>query len=211
MVRRRPAVIAVVLAATLAACTSPQDGTPTAEPSDMPGTSPASSTNQGDTFGAPRVSVPLDATKYLGQPCAVLSTAQLAKFKISKPGEPDTDSQVAKSSGPGCSWRTDGEPFRGLDVSFLTGNKKGLTDIYRGYQQLHQFSYFEETTVDGYPAVFADGADGRSQGSCDIKVGISDTLAFRAGELGGVSRGAASCDGAKELAAAVIATLKGGA
>jgi hypothetical protein len=206
------AVVALIAVATaLVGCTSPQDGAPTAEPTTTPGDSPSTSTNPGDTFSAPRVSVPLDAARYLGQPCAVLSAAQMSTFKISKPGEPDTDSQVAKTSGPGCSWRTDGEPFRGLDISFLTGNKNGLDDIYRGYKQLRQFSYFEETTVSGYPAVFADGTDGRSQGSCDIKVGISDTLAFRAGELGGASRGAASCDGAKELAAAVIATLKGGA
>jgi Protein of unknown function (DUF3558) len=215
-VRPRTTTAAAIfaLAALLTACTTSTTGTPSVAPGPTTSSGHGASSSGGpggnDTFGAPRVSVPLDAGRFLSQPCSVLSTAQLSRFNISKPGEPDTDSQVAKASGPGCSWKADGEPFRGLDVSFLTGNKKGLSDIYRGQKQNDQFAYFEETTVDGYPAVFADGTDGRSQGSCDIKVGISDALAFRAGELSGGSRGPASCDGAKELAAAVIATLKGG-
>jgi hypothetical protein len=127
----------------------------------------------------------------------------MTKFGISKPGEPDTDSEVAKASGPGCVWRVNGEPFRMLDMSFLTGNKKGLSDTYRGRSR---FAYFDETTVDGYPAVFNDNQDGRPQGICQITVGVSDSLAFRASEHTSVSRGAASCDGAKEFAAAVIAT-----
>jgi len=62
--------------------------------------------------------------------------------------------------------------------------------------------------VDGYPGVFAGLDDGRAQGSCDIAVGISDTLTFRASEQGG-RKGQGSCDRAKQVAAAVIATLKG--
>lgn len=168
--RTTTATAIFALAALLAACTSSTTGTPSVVPgpttSSGPGASSSGGPGENDTFGAPRVSVPLDAGRFLSQPCSVLTTAQLSRFNISKPGEPDTDSQVAKASGPGCSWKADGEPFRGLDMSFLTGNKKGLSDIYRGQKENDQFAYFEETTVDGYPAVFADGTDARSQGSC---------------------------------------------
>jgi Protein of unknown function (DUF3558) len=216
MARKRVAACAAtfVLATLLTACTSSRNGEPTAETgpttSGRGGTSSPATSAGNDTFGAPRVSNPLDATRFLTQPCTTLSQTQVSKFNISKPGESDTDSQIAKASGPGCSWKADGESARSYGMSFLTGNKKGLSDIYRGQKQFNQFAYFEETTVEGYPAVFADGTDGRAQGFCDIKVGISETLAFRAGETGGVSRGPTSCDGAKQLAAAVIATLKGG-
>src|SRR6266545_5510920 len=167
-------VVTIVLAtAALAACTTTRNGSPTSQPETTisSGVENSSSTPPGnDTFGAPRVANPLNATRFLTQPCAVLNPAQMGRFTISKPGEADTDSQIAKASGPGCTWKADTEPSRGYSMSFLTGNKKGLSDIYRGKKQLNQFDYFEPTSVEGYPAVFADGSDGRSQGSCDIKV-----------------------------------------
>lgn len=92
-------------------------------------------------------------------------------------------------------------------MSFLTGNKKGLSDTYRGRSR---FKFFEETTVEGYPAVFNDPTDERPNGNCNITVGISDTLTFRAREGGGPA-GQAVCDRTKQLAAAIIATLKASA
>lgn len=199
------ATVAVVLAAGVATgCTSKQNGSATAEP-DPTGTSSSVPTNE-DTYGAPRVTQPLDATKFLSQPCAVLTQAQLDSFGVSRPGEPDTDSEIAKVSGPGCLWHARPEVNSTIDMSFVTGNKKGLSDIYRGRSR---FKFFEETTVDGYPAVFNDPSDGRPHGDCNITVGISDTLAFRAREEGGLV-GQAVCDRAKQVAAAVIATLKAG-
>jgi hypothetical protein len=64
--------------------------------------------------------------------------------------------------------------------------------------------------VDGYPAVFNDLSDYRPRGDCNITVGISDTLTFRAREGAG-PKGQAVCDRTKQVAAAVIATLKASA
>ena len=36
-----------------------------------------------------------------------LTPAQMKTFGISKPGEPDTDSELAKRVGPGCIWTAD--------------------------------------------------------------------------------------------------------
>lgn len=158
--------------------------------------------------GAPKIDRPLDASRFLTQPCAVLSAAQLKVFNISKPGVPHIDDQVAKSSGPYCGWRTDDEPvFRAFDVGFITSNKHGLADTIRGGREAFP-GYFEPTEVEGYPAVFNDLVDGRAGGACNITVGISDTLAFRAAEQADRVRGTRSCDGAKQFAAAVIKTLR---
>jgi hypothetical protein len=211
MLRVAAGVVLVAIVAT--GCTSERNGTLI-----EPGATGSSQSNVNDpptsvsptndaTYGAPRVSQPLDAAQFLKQPCAVLTEAQLARFGVSRPGEPDTDSEIAKTSGPGCLWHASPTVDSTLGMSFLTGNKRGLSDTYRGRSR---FKFFEETTVEGYPAVFNDLSDGRPDGQCNITVGISDTLAFRAREEGGLV-GQAVCDRAKQVAAAVIATLKAGA
>jgi len=93
-------------------------------------------------------------------------------------------------------------------MGFLTGNKNGLSDTYRGKDR---FEYFVETTVDGYPAVFNElFSDGPSNGNCTITVGVSDSLTFIATEVGGPP-GEIVCERTKEFASAILATLKAGA
>lgn len=201
-----------VAVALLAGCSDKKTGTAT----------PATPTGGGETTsttterstptsgtGAPKVTSPLDASKYISQPCTVLSAATLQSYKISKAGKPDTDSEVAKVAGPSCGWASDDQPVpKGYNVGLLTGNKKGLSDTYRGGPKAFP-GYFEPTEVDGYPAVFNDLIDARKNGACNITVGISDTLAFRAAVTFPSQAGATSCDSVKQLAAAVIQTLKG--
>jgi Protein of unknown function (DUF3558) len=191
----------------LAGCAHDQGGAATTGgPTGSTDTVVPESTAPSTAGAAPKVTKPLDASKFLTKPCTVLTAAQRKDFNISRPGEPDTDSTIAKFSGPGCSWRNDDEPVStGYFMSFLSGNKNGLSDTYRGGKEAFP-GYFEPTEVDGYPAVFNDLSDGRPSGACNITVGISDTLTFRASEQG--TRGAKSCDGAKAVASAVIQTLK---
>ncbi len=196
----------VALAAVLTGCTSTANGTPTAAP--MPTseeqTAPTSTTtpSEDNTHGAPRVKHPLDATRFLPQPCAVLTPAQLATLDVTTPGKPQTTGAIAEHAGPGCIWTAE-EPHRTYDVGFLTGNKNGLSDTYRGSWP----GYFEPTTVDGYPAVFNDGVDSRDTGVCNLTVGINDNLTFRTQQQ---SDGREACDGAMQLARMVIATIKAG-
>jgi hypothetical protein len=203
--------VAVVL---VAGCSDKRNGTAT--PATTTGgrsettSSPSrTSTSTSNGNGAPKVESPLDASKYLSQPCAILSAAVLQSYKITKPGKPDVDSEVAKTAGPACIWSSDDQPIpKGYNVGLLTGNKKGLSDTYRGGAEAFP-GYFEPTDVSGYPAVFNGLTDTRKNGSCNITVGISDTLAFRAAVTFPSSAGATSCDSAKQLAGAVIQTLKG--
>lgn len=209
-------VLAGIVVAALVAvgCSDKQAGTATpartgSETTTSTSTGRTSSPSTSTSGQAPKVNNPLDASKYLPQPCTAVSATNLKSYNISKPGTPETDSELAKTAGPFCIWHNDDQPInKTYSVGFLTGNKKGLSDTYRGGKKAFP-GYFEPTEVSGYPAVFNDLSDGRSKGDCNITVGISDTLAFRASATYPSKLGAASCDGAKDLAAAVIQTLKG--
>jgi hypothetical protein len=202
--------VAVVLAAgcsdkqsgtALPATTTGGDGTGTSTGGTAPTTTPSG--------GAPTVKDPLDASKYLSQPCAILSATALTGLNVSKPGVPNGNGPVAQSAGPYCTWNTDDQPVnQSYGVGFLTGNKNGLSDTYRGGKKAFP-GYFEPTEVNGYPAVFNDLTDDRSNGSCNITVGVSGSLAFRVGIEGSKDTGAKSCDLVKQVAATVIQTLKG--
>lgn len=204
--------LVIVVVVTAAGCSTSENGNPTAQPTtdvsvpDSEESSESSEPSEDDNYGAPRVDSPLDATGFLSQPCAVLSQAQLAEFSVTSPGIPTTTGAVAENAGPFCTWHADPSLGSTIGVGFVTGNKNGLSDTYRGRDQ---FEHFEPTTVDGYPAVFANSPDLRSSGTCGITVGISDALAFNATEQGRLD-GQGSCDRARQVAQAALATLKVG-
>lgn len=200
-------VVGVGLVA-VAGCTAKEGGTaaPTSTEVGSAGTDTRTPGPTGTVSGdgvAPKVANPLDASKYLAEPCAAMSSTRLKSFSISKPGRPKSDNPA----GPGCDWFTDDAPPRTFDVGFVTSNESGLSDIYRGGRQAFP-GYFEPTEVDGYPAVFADAVNSRADGSCQVFVGISDKLAFAVSEQGDSGVGMRSCDDVKQFAGAVVKTLK---
>lgn len=185
-------LLAVAIIGLASACTTATAG------------QPASPTTTSD-HSVPTVDNPLNASRFLTAPCEVLSAEQRTQFKADSSGEPHTTDSAAQGSGPYCDWTT----VRGTDslfsVGFVTKNSHGLSDLYRGRKQ---FAYFEKTEVDGYPGVFADAGDGRAGGSCQVFVGISDSLTFRSVEIGRLDA-AGSCGRAVDIARAVLMTLKG--
>jgi Protein of unknown function (DUF3558) len=191
------------IAVLVGGCSAKEAGSPTGPaPTSGAGKQTGSpSTSSGSGGGsAPKVSNPLDASKFLTQPCSSIGPDKLRSLSVSAQGEPD-NSPV----GPTCQW-IERDAGSSLEVGFLTGNKNGLADTYRGRDRFK--GYFEPTQVDGYPAVFNDLRDFRGDGTCNITVGISDTLAFRTAVQDG-KLGQKSCDRTKQAAAAVITTLKG--
>jgi hypothetical protein len=202
-----------VVAILVAGCSNKEAGNPTGTPGGSTGSQPTGSTstsNSGGPGAAPKVNDPLDASRFAGQPCSALAPGQLQELHLPAQGKPDTDSEVARTSGPSCSW-FDRDAGSGVGVGFLTANKNGLADTYRlNAQGRFKEGYFEPTDVAGFPAVFNDIQDGRGDGSCNITVGISDTSEFRVG-VQDTKLGQQSCDRAKQAAAAVIETVKKGA
>ncbi|SMD16367.1 DUF3558 domain-containing protein [Kibdelosporangium aridum] len=196
------AAIAIVMLA--GGCTLTQAGSPVSPPASAPETTTPGPHNR---YGAPAVTNPLDAAKFLAQPCTALSTSQLASLNLGAEGEADTTSAVARNAGPSCSWKNSSIAYY-VHLTFMTGNKNGLADFYRAHRDGDFQAYWIETTVDGYPGVFKDVRDSRPTGSCDLAVGVSDVLTFRTNVQS--REGEKSCDQAKQAASLVLQTLKAG-
>jgi uncharacterized protein DUF3558 len=197
--RLLPAVLAVAL---LTGCASATAGSPTAadEPRQTTSASPSPS-HEPDRYGAPRVANPLDPTKFLSNPCTVIPPAQQPGLGFSKPGEADTTTALGRAA-PSCDW---GGEQRG-SVAFLKANRNGLADLYR-QNAISPWAYWEETSVEGYPAVFSSAADLRSRGICSLQVGLNDALVMDWDASG--RPGSAQCDRAKQLAMVAVKTIKG--
>src|ERR1043165_10053 len=126
------ALVAVAAAVGAVGSTSTSNGIPGPQSDPATGTqTTTTSASKPKDYGAPKVSVPLDASKFLSQPCAVLTSEQLRSLALPAQGKPDTDSEVAKTAGPRCLWINDDTPSFAIGVGFLTGNKRGLSDPHR--------------------------------------------------------------------------------
>lgn len=193
-------VLAVLAAVVIlgTACSSGESGTP------VPATSAPSATADGPA-DTPAVENPLDLASFLPEPCAVLTQPQLATLGVTGGGEPTTTGATAESVGPWCTWLTTGTG-KVISVGFLTLNEDGMATVY---DKRDDYKYFEPTTVEDYPAVFAEPVDHRDNGSCNIFVGISDTTVYRAATQG-ESDAASACDRAKQVAAAALTTIREG-
>ncbi|SDD01636.1 DUF3558 family protein [Actinokineospora iranica] len=193
-----------LIAAALTACT--ENGTPT--PTTNGGTTNTGTSSSApapdNTYGAPRVTDPIDAAAFIDKPCTLLTTTQTTTLGLAPQGKQD-QAQGAQF----CTWLTPDER-EDYTVGFLAANKNGLSDTYRADQTNPNHSaYFEPTTVSGYPAVFEDGNDDRDRGYCNIVVGVRDELTFRVG-AGGGPKGKACDDKIKQIAEQAIATMKNG-
>lgn len=145
---------------------------------------------------------PLEYSRFLTDPCAVLDNEQLAGFSVTKPGIPSTKGAIAENVGPSCTWPNGSDAFT---VGIVIGNPNGLADRYRVRDQ---DAYFEEVTVNGYPGVFHNGVDLRDRGNCSLAVGITNSVTILSHEQGRMDAQRA-CARAKDVAAAVLDTLKG--
>ncbi|RZS44358.1 uncharacterized protein DUF3558 [Herbihabitans rhizosphaerae] len=133
----------------------------------------------------------------------------MQRFGLPLQGRANTTGPIAEHIGPGCLWIAPTAIHNSADVGYLKGNKNGLTDTYRGHERGSFQGYWEPTMVDGYPAVFnGPPPDKRLQGDCNITVGISDTLTFRVSAMQWETKHLA-CERTRQVAAAVIATMKG--
>ncbi|MEV6824311.1 DUF3558 domain-containing protein [Amycolatopsis sp. NPDC051102] len=203
------AILVTVSAGLAAACTTTTGGT--ASPS-AAGSSSATGEPSADPE-VPKVSVPLDASKYVADTCAMVPKDVLASLGMPETGtfQPKGDTLFTKA-GPNCSWKIRGQGT-GVLVSLGTGSRDegagGLAGIYRGYADKIYIRFLERAPdVEGYPAVYWGPLDERPMGSCGIGVGIADDLTFDVYAQG--YQGADdSCAAATQVATSVIKTLKG--
>ncbi|GAA3993795.1 DUF3558 domain-containing protein [Allokutzneria multivorans] len=167
------------------------------EPS-SPDTSASSASQSG---AAPRVPAALDVSSIQSNACAAISDSKRSSLGYGA-GKPR-----AGAYGPSCTFQIADEPLNQMDLTVFTANKNGLSDIY---DTKGNNDYFEPTTIEGYPAVYAASLDHRSKGKCGLFVAVTDQLTVNL--LSQFDRGAgaqAPCPVVAKAAASVIQTLKG--
>lgn len=199
MSARRLGFLSLLLVLPVAACGSPIPGRALPEPaaasSTLPSAPPATE--------VPKVDRPLDAAKYTADPCASLTAAQQGEFNL-------TSSRINSDEyGAGCVWNA-GSGATSPAVTYSTAFPDGLSRLY-ALEDIGWWDggYFEPTEVNGYPAVYVNLVDQRADGGCSLVVGVNDQLFFESSMRTRPSND--SCLGAKNVAEAILQTIKEGA
>jgi hypothetical protein len=166
------------------------------QPSSGDMTTPSSS--NGARHGAPRVAHPLNAAAFVSKSCSSLTVSDLSAIGMTGAQSSGADSDAV---GTGCSWTLN---EKAVNVGWETSDPDGLSDLYALKPQR---AYWYVLTVSGYPAVESDAVDDRSDGGCQVNVGVNDHLFFLV-SVEGASSGDQACSQAKQTGAAVIANLQ---
>jgi hypothetical protein len=168
-------------------------GSASPSPSQSPSTSPSAD-------AGPKVPAPLPTQALLNDPCSILTAAEATKVGLASPGRKN-------STGlSGCAWSSSSTEQNEVGLTPLPQNTGGISDIYNNKPRS---AYFEPVDIDGYPGVYSDIQDARTQGSCTLWVGITDQLAVSVIPQIGVGPNKNDpCGIAKKFATAMITHLK---
>lgn len=151
--------------------------------------------------GAPRVRHPMDPNVHYRPPCTLLPD-----FRLTAAGQPAKAEHriLSDAAADACQW---GYPSLASADGLSIGWSHRTPSLDALYADRDRQEYFEETTVLGYPAVFANTIE-RQDGHCVLTVGVADTAAFYAAmELEHPTKNEA-CTIAKRAATEVIRTLQ---
>lgn len=198
----------LLTAGLLTACSDETEGDPTSP------AMPSSSGTEPPVVGEPdipKVANPLNVDRFLDNPCQLVQKDVVAAVGDMKPGEPDTDSDMAKNlTGPGCKWYSKGSGAS-LSLVFETVHRDngtgGIKGVYNG-KESGLIEDFEPTEVAGYPAAVVPISSDDPADTCPLSVGISDDLLFvaRVTDHGDPDD---ACAASRKVAESVIETLKG--
>jgi hypothetical protein len=155
-------------------------------------------------YGAPRVTVPLDTTKFQADPCGTLTTAQTQALGIAVPGRVHVS-----DLGNICQWslRYNVVYSFGFNVRFDDGEALGLANAYEnaGPDAMRRLP-----DVYGQPAVTDPSQN--TGGSCTIYLGATDQIDYAASVQIGPDQPDYQnpCPVAERIADAATATMKSG-
>lgn len=213
MLLRRSLLAAGLLSIAVAsACTTTSQGEPrpanTGEATAS--SSPDTSGNEDELpfAGAPKVSDPLDTSRYEQDPCKSLTADQTQPLNLPPAGT--INNRVAL--GIGCDWHN--KETRGeVSINFITDDPRGLSAEYNANNQ-GKWKLFEELPeIEGYPAVIRGSSDERGVGFCIVVAGISDEMTFDSiVQLSQANVGQKDpCEVAVQVARSALQTMKRGA
>lgn len=186
----------------IAACDSGADPTP--PPVTTTASTPPATTSTDPAAQAPRVTAPLNADRFIADPCLSLTTAQQKQFGMTR-----TEKKEVGRDGIGCFYGYPNWTPTASVVAYATNMPTGLSARYAQHAR-GIYPYWEPTVVDGYPAVGYTASKATDPGPklCNFAIGLTDTLHFVV--TAEDKPGAAQCSTAKEVASAVLTTMKTG-
>jgi hypothetical protein len=204
LIRKKLCLAAATALAALALAGCSQTTIGSANPTTVAPPSATVSAPSQSSAKAPAVKTPLNASKFVRDPCLTLTQAQQQQFEGTKPGT-RTDSD----SGVGCAWNLGANGSTGTGVNFVPSVTNGLTHLYeQNSAGFFKSGYFQPIEVEGYPAAYNEVADNRTGGQCGLSVGISDNTYFDVLIQG--RTGTDGCKAALNVAKAVLHTVQGG-
>lgn len=164
----------------------------------------------GNRFGAPEVTQPLDVTKYVQQPCATLTAAQLHALGVTKAGVPDHDSGGSTCS---ISQKYDVVYTIAFNTHFPEGQPAGLANAYwNANGPAFTTDYMKRLPdIDGVPEVTEPAQN--TDGGCYIYLGATDQISYATGVTVSSSTEPQyenACSIAQQLAKDVTATMRSG-
>ncbi|MCO1580075.1 DUF3558 domain-containing protein [Crossiella sp. SN42] len=170
---------------------------------------PTTATTSGSAsqHGAPPLAQPeLDTSRFVPDPCRLLTEPQLAQLGITVAGKPE-ESPLGKA----CRWIATDTPAR-INFSLNINTQLGGLDQLYGRKDI--FPVWQPLEVSGYPAVIADDDDQKS-GECQVNVAVSNTVLVPVGLhlKSGADKPpdfADPCPRGVKILEQVITTLKGG-
>lgn len=197
---------AFLVVLTAAACSTQNNGKPSAAETTPASNSTSDPGSSGSTpaAAAPRVSRPLKVDKFTADPCLSLTATQLSDFSADPQGR-----RVETGNGIGCQWNAGADKLTGIGANFYPKITDGLSHIYQqNAAGFFKGGYFQPTTINGYPATFNNVSDNRKGGDCSLTVAVSDQSIFDALILG--KAGTDACKAAANVAKAVLQTIQEG-
>ncbi|WAL65653.1 DUF3558 domain-containing protein [Amycolatopsis cynarae] len=169
--------------------------------------SESSATATGAAGGVPRVSSPLPTQALVSDPCTAISSAQLNQLSVAGTGKQGK----LQDGTPNCTWSSATSAINLIKIAPGSSNQ-GLAAVYANKGMS---AYFEPTTIDGYPAVYADSrqnGDLRAKGACGLFIGVTDQVVVNVStSLGEGQYHTNPCPIAARFGQAMIEHLKGAA
>lgn len=150
----------------------------------------------------------LDSGKFMGNPCGLLTTGQIAQVASGVVGKVWPESIL----GPSCQWNANAEPAKiyfSVTINTKSGGLAGIYELRSGAR------VFEPTQVGAYPAVVTMPEDLRDGGQCVLETAVAKAVTIRVDMTlrGGVNKPAdyaTPCPRAVKISELVLETLKGG-
>ncbi|TCP46787.1 uncharacterized protein DUF3558 [Tamaricihabitans halophyticus] len=203
-------VLLSAAAVLLAGCAQPEDG----EAVPAGGTPAATESSSGESSpggnevlphsGAPAVTDPIDASRFVGEPCESLTSDQVGRLGLPVEGD-----ESPAPYGRKCRW-SDPAKAASASVGFLDDLPDGISSLYASREQNEVFEELEP--IQGHPVVAFDSIDVRDRGSCGVALGLSDELMAQVAVNTSRDKRETSdpCEAAHRVATMAVETMKRG-